>query len=59
MLESHPIMDQTNRVKERYMKLQEALQEKDKAKSGRNERSKLDKEATERMIKHAIGSQAE
>ena len=59
MLESHPIMDQTNRVKERYMKLQEALQEKDKAKSGRNERSKLDKEAAERMIKHAIGSQAE
>ena len=41
------------------MKLQDALKEKDRANSTRNERSRLDKEATERMIKHAIGSQAE
>ena len=49
-------MTQTEHVKGRYLKLQEALQAKDRKNSGKNERSRLDKEATERMIRHAIGS---
>ena len=52
-------MRQTEHVKGRYLKLQEAIQSKERKNSGKNERSRLDKEATERMIKHAIGSQAE
>ena len=56
LIEDHPVMRQTDHVKGRYLKLQEALQAKERKNSGKNERSRLDKEATERMIKHAIGS---
>ena len=55
LLENHPVMSQTEHVKERYVKLEKAIKERDNKKKT-NERNRLDKEATERIIRHALGS---
>lgn len=54
--DGHPVMDQIQRVKLRYLKLNEAVQEKDKV-SKEQARMRIDKEATERIVRNALGSQ--
>jgi len=51
-------LEQIQHVKERYLKLNQATQKSDHSKK-EAARMKLDKEMTERLIKHAIGSQVE
>ena len=58
LLEDHPVITQTNHVKERYMKLAKTIAERD-GKETEHERNRIDKEATKRIIKNALGSQIE
>ena len=54
--EGHPVMEQIQRVKLRYMKLNEAVQAQQKAQNDA-QKMRLDKEATERIVRNALGSQ--
>ena len=56
LTEGHPVMDQIERVKLRYVKLRQAVQDIEKAEKAES-RMKIDKEATERIIKNALGAQ--
>ena len=49
-------MDQIQRVKLRYVKLNQALAQNEKSEK-ESTRMRLDKEATERIVKNALGSQ--
>ncbi len=49
-------MDQIERVKLRYVKLRQSVQDIEKAEKEES-RMKMDKEATERIIKNALGAQ--
>ena len=49
-------MDQIQRVKLRYVKLNEAVKEQDKTQA-ETARMRIDKEATERIVRNALGSQ--
>lgn len=53
--DGHPVMGQIERVKLRYIKLRQAEQEKERVEKAEN-RIKIDKEATERIVKNALGS---
>ena len=52
--EEHPVMEQIQRVKLRYVKLNQAVHET-KAEEKETSRLRIDKEATERIIKNALG----
>ena len=58
VLVDHPVLEQIQHVKERYIKLNATTKKAEKDAQTQS-RMKLDKEVTERLIKHAIGSQAE
>ena len=51
-------MTQIGHVKERYMKLDQAVKTRD-GREKEGERNRIDKEVTARIIKHALGSQIE
>ena len=53
--DDHPVMGQIERVKLRYIKLRQAEQEKADAEKAES-RVKIDKEATERIVKNALGA---
>jgi len=56
LTEGHPVMDQIQRVKLRYMKLNSAVEKAGKAQQ-EGSRLRIDKEATERIVRNALGSQ--